>query len=222
MRGGGIDAASEGPYAVKMERRPLTTRDKNWAKKLAAMIAGTGITPDMISVSSSVFAAMTFGFQFLYGHENISLALWGIIATIQLRLLANMFDGMVAVEFNQKSVMGEVFNDLPDRVSDALVFMGFAFILKDKAWGVELSYGAGILAVMTAYIRVLGNGLGVKDLFLGPMAKQHRMFFVTLSCLIGFFWKDVFLLMIILIDLGMVVTCVRRLSKISKSLNGKV
>lgn len=192
-----------------------------WAKQLAMTIAKMGITPNAISVLSCVFAMMTVGFQYLYGQEHSIAALWGIIATVQLRLLANMLDGMVAIEFNKKSKMGDVYNDLPDRISDALVFLGFSFILKDSPWGVELSYGAGILAVMTAYIRLLGNTLSVKDLFLGPMAKQHRMAVVTLCCVIGFFWKDIFYPMIILVNVGMVLTCIRRLMKISKTVQAK-
>ena len=39
-------------------RRQLKTRDKPWAQKLARWIGGTGITPNMISVVSVVFAIL--------------------------------------------------------------------------------------------------------------------------------------------------------------------
>jgi len=180
-----------------------------------------GLSPDAISVASSFFALLTLVFQYLYGHENIKSAIWGIIATIQLRLLANMMDGMVALEANKKSKLGEVYNDLPDRISDVLVLIGFSFLLQKFAWGTELCFGAAILAVMTAYIRVLGNTLAVKDLFLGPMAKQHRMAFITGCCLVSLFWSDIFYPMIIVLNVGMVVTCYRRTRKIAQVVGAK-
>src|SRR5438105_2817615 len=39
---------------------------------------------------------------------------------IQLRLLCNLLDGMVAIEGGFRSRSGEVFNELPDRVSDVV------------------------------------------------------------------------------------------------------
>ena len=36
---------------------------------------------------------------------------------------------------------------------------------------------------MTAYVRTLGAALGTVGLYLGPMAKPHRMATLTLGCL---------------------------------------
>ena len=43
---------------------------------------------------------------------------------IQLRRLCNLFDGMVAVEGGFKTKSGELYNDLPDRFSGALILAG--------------------------------------------------------------------------------------------------
>jgi len=37
-----------------------------------------------------------------------------------------MLDGMVAVAANKASRRGEILNDLPDRISDVIIFAGFA------------------------------------------------------------------------------------------------
>ena len=203
---------------ANMERRPIETRNKKWAQKLAAFIAGLGISPNSISVSSSFFAILTLGSLYLYSDGMNPIWLIAAIATIQLRLLANLFDGMVAIEFNKKSKMGDVYNDLPDRISDCLVLIGFSFVLKNSKWGVELSYLAALVSVMTAYIRILGSSLGVKDLFLGPMAKQHRMALITACCLIGIFWQGIFYPMIFILNIGLMITCVRRVQKINRAL----
>ncbi|PYL24189.1 MAG: hypothetical protein DMF44_05850 [Verrucomicrobia bacterium] len=42
----------------------------------------------------------------------------------QLRLRANMLDGMVALVSARASKVGELYNEVPDRVWDAAVFIG--------------------------------------------------------------------------------------------------
>jgi phosphatidylglycerophosphate synthase len=49
------------------------------------------------------------------------------ICGIQLRLLCNLLDGMVAIEGGFKTKTGEIFNELPDRLSDALILIGAAY-----------------------------------------------------------------------------------------------
>jgi phosphatidylglycerophosphate synthase len=54
------------------------------------------------------------------------------VVGVQLRLLCNLFDGMVAVEGGKKSKSGEVFNDMPDRIADPilLVCAGYAGVAR--------------------------------------------------------------------------------------------
>jgi phosphatidylglycerophosphate synthase len=86
---------------------------------------------------------------------------------------------MVAVVSGRGSKVGELYNEVPDRVSDAAVFIGGGY-----AWGgnVALGYIATILAISTAYIRAAGKVAGAPNEFCGPMAKQHRMLVITVAC----------------------------------------
>ncbi|MEZ6148033.1 MAG: hypothetical protein R3B91_21895 [Planctomycetaceae bacterium] len=76
---------------------------------------------------------------------------------VQMRLLANLSDGMVAAEQNRRSPLGEMFNEVPDRVSgrsDAdrcQVCLGGS-----PVWG----FFVAVLAVFVAYIRVQGKVAG--------------------------------------------------------------
>ena len=100
-----------------------------------------------------------------------ALALLVAAAAIQLRLLCNLVDGMLAVEgFSSKA--GDIYNDLPDRVSDVLILVGAGYSARDLAYAPALGWCAAVLAVLTAYVRVLGGSLGVTQHFVGPMAKQ--------------------------------------------------
>lgn len=55
--------------------------------------------------------------------------LFWLIAALgaQLRLTANMLDGMVALASRRDSKVGELYNEIPDRVSDAAVSIGAGY-----------------------------------------------------------------------------------------------
>jgi phosphatidylglycerophosphate synthase len=99
---------------------------------------------------------------------------------IQLRLLCNMLDGMVAVQTGQASPVGELYNEVPDRVSDTAVFIGAGY-----AWGSrpELGYLAACVALFVAYVRAEGKVAGAHQEFCGPLAKPQRMFLMTVAAL---------------------------------------
>jgi len=170
-------------------RRPLKTRDAKWAGALARALTGLGITPNSISVVSSVFAAIAGTSLWAVGRVQpdwhcrclLVIAACGV----QLRLLCNMIDGMVAIEGGCRTKSGELFNELPDRISDAFVFIGAAYAVPSFGWNLELGWSVAVLSVITAYIRALGVTMGAGQQFLGPMAKPHRMFTMTVTCLLG-------------------------------------
>ena len=102
---------------------------------------------------------------------------------IQLRLLCNLLDGMLAVEEGLKSKTGEIYNELPDRVADVLILVGAGYSMRNLPAGPTLGWLAALTAIFTAYVRLLGGALGVTQHFIGPMAKQHRMFTLTIATL---------------------------------------
>jgi phosphatidylglycerophosphate synthase len=166
-------------------RRPLKTRQRRWARGLAAWLARRGVAPNTVSVASVLFAALA-GLALSASVEpgGGTCAPYLILAAIgiQLRLLCNMIDGLIAVEGGRASPAGEVYNDLPDRIADAFVFVGAGLALRRLPGGVTLGWLAALLACLTAYVRVLGGSLGLPQSFAGPMAKQHRMFVMTVAC----------------------------------------
>lgn len=89
-----------------------------------------------------------------------------------VRLWLNMLDGMVALAARQASPRGEILNDLPDRISDVLIFAGVAHSGLASPFS---GYWAGIFALLTAYVGTLGQAVGVHREFSGPMSKPWRM-----------------------------------------------
>ncbi len=139
------------------------------------------------------------------------------IAGIQGRLLCNLLDGMVAIEGGQRSRAGEIFNDLPDRISDPLIIVPAGYAITSLPYGAALGWLAALIAVLTAYVRVLGRSAGTPDFFAGPMAKQHRMAVLTVACALcaaGAFWslaQPILYVALLIIAAGGAATVVRRL-----------
>ena len=154
------------------DRRPIKARDWKIIQGLAAVLIRAQASPNGISVAG-MLAALLGGGALAMGTP----LLWVVGAVlIQLRLLANLLDGMVALGRGVASPVCEFYNEVPDRVSDSAILIGLG-------WGVgavSLGTGAALAAMATAYIRVLGKSAGAPMDFRGPMAKQQRMALVTL------------------------------------------
>ncbi len=106
---------------------------------------------------------------------------------IQLRLLANVLDGLVADSGAQATLAGRLFNEWPDRVSDVMILSSFGWMIVDPAMRM-LGALAACLAVMTAYTRELGRCIDAPQMFQGPMAKQHRMATLTIALIVMAAW----------------------------------
>src|SRR5579863_1708922 len=103
----------------EITRRPLKSRDTKWAAAIAGALARAGVRPNVISVAGTVFAALGGMCFWLAGHSTMDWR-WSVLLVLavcgmQLRLLCNLFDGMVAIEGGFKTKAGEIFNELPDR-----------------------------------------------------------------------------------------------------------
>jgi phosphatidylglycerophosphate synthase len=164
-------------------RRPLRSRDILFFKRLAARLAAAGVSPNAISFLSIAFGVAAGGALALTGRAHGGAATALFLATallIQLRLLANMLDGMVAVEGGRGGPTGDLWNEAPDRLSDAATLIGAGLAASSSPL---LGFGAALMAVFVAYIRALGASVGAGQCFLGPQAKPHRMAALTVACL---------------------------------------
>ena len=213
----------------QINRRELATRSRAWPSAIARALARVGVTPNQVSLASVVFAFIAHAAFGQAGHfEATTLMLVVAAAAIQLRLLCNLLDGLLAIEGELKSKTGELYNEIPDRVADILILVGAGFTLHEVSEsGPVLGVAAAILAVLTAYIRLLGGSLGLTQDFGGPMAKQHRMFALTVGALAaaveyavrGSIWSLEIALWVIV--LGTLLTLVLRTRRIARALKAR-
>jgi phosphatidylglycerophosphate synthase len=171
-------------------RRPLKSRDTGWAKRLAASLAKARVQPNLISATSVAFAVLGGALLAVSGVmpdwvRPVAMIL--AAACIQGRLLCNLLDGMVALEHGEGSKTGPLWNEVPDRLADLMFLVGAGYSAYgfNRNLGPDLGWLAGSLAILTAYVRELGRGLGFPADFSGPMAKPQRMAALTFLCLIA-------------------------------------
>lgn len=201
-------------------RRPIRSRSSSWAISLANTLIRVRVSPNAISVASVVFAAL--GAYLLIWVPGVA-GLLGAAVCVQLRLVCNLLDGMVAIEGGHQSATGGLYNEIPDRVADSLFIVALGYAIDEPSIG---WYGA-LAAAVTAYIRVLGGSLGLKQDFRGPMAKQHRMAVVTTGCVLGAIelklWGSHWALTAAawLIAIGATITCGTRTLSIARQLRSK-
>ncbi len=101
-----------------------------------------------------------------------------------VRMALNAIDGMLAREFHQKSDLGAYLNELTDVVSDAFLYLPFAWLAPFEGlwvgvaiWLAAVSEMAGTVAVMT----------GANRRYDGPMGKSDRAFALgAMAAWIGF------------------------------------
>jgi phosphatidylglycerophosphate synthase len=214
-----------GSSEIDPNRRPIKMRSAHWAQALARALANMGVRPNQVSLFSVVCAFIGAALFLVeaFGPGSLWL-LVGAAVCIQLRLLANMLDGLIAVEGGHQTKLGELYNEMPDRIADVLFLASAGYASQHGAWGVALGWSAAVLAVGTAYIRALGARRGAAQDFCGPVAKQQRMFLLTLGCLLAagehiagwsraaLFW------ILVVITIGTLVTCVRRIQHLAERL----
>ena len=214
----------ESPVAGQVPRRPLKSRQARWAQLGAAFLIRLSVRPNHISVASVVFAALAAACLLAEPHARATFLL--AAAGIQLRLLCNLMDGMVAIEGGFRSPSGEIFNDLPDRISDVLILVAAGYSLAPAIpAGPALGVVAAFLAVLTAYVRVLGGASGLPQDFSGPMAKPHRMAVLSAACLLSAmepaYASYILAAALVIVALGSLVTLIRRTARIVRGLESK-
>jgi len=210
------------------ERRPIASRNLRIVQWMATALVRLNVSPNAISVAGMICAIIGgLAFAATTQWPDFQRVFWLTAALmIQMRLMANLLDGMVAIESGKASPVGELYNEVPDRVSDAAILVGAGYALGGD---VALGFTAACVAIFTAYVRAMGKAAGGPQDYCGPMAKPQRMFVMTV---VGVYlgvapadwqplWHDrgIVAAGLSIIILGGILTALRRLVRLAAFLN---
>lgn len=138
-------------------------------RPFVSRLARLGVTANQITILAALISvALGASIALLVDVRWLFLL---IAAWLPLRMALNAIDGMLAREFGQKSSLGAYLNEISDVVSDAALYLPFAFIAPfDTFW-----VGAVIfLATLSEFAGVLGPTVGASRRYDGPMGKSDR------------------------------------------------
>jgi phosphatidylglycerophosphate synthase len=165
--------------------RPIAQIFRRTADGATNLCVRLAIPPDAISYLSIV-AALAAALCFWKSGRNVWLL---VIAPLfcYLRLWFNMLDGMVAVAAGKASARGEIVNDLPDRISDVIIFVGVAH---SDLMNPLIGYWTAIFSLLTAYVGLFGQAIGRRREFSGIMSKPWRMVALSIGAWAMFVWRS--------------------------------
>lgn len=210
-------------------RRPIAARSSRWAPAAARALSRRGVSADAISAASLVFALIAAAFL-LAGGALSPLLYLGAALFVPLRLVANLLDGLVAVEGGRASPVGPLYNEVPDRLSDAVILVAAGYgaaLAGPHEWAVPAGWLAALCAVLTAYVRELGRALAAPADFCGPFAKQQRMAVIVAAAALSALeplWDGAGLVLaasVALVAAGTAATVARRLMRLAALLRGR-
>ncbi|MCL5988850.1 MAG: CDP-alcohol phosphatidyltransferase family protein [Candidatus Thermoplasmatota archaeon] len=137
--------------------------------------------PNLISVLSLVLAALT-GLLFFLNNVFILISFF----TLLLSAMFDAVDGKVARMRSIASKRGDLIDHVFDRYSDIFIILGFSFSVYAQLW-------IGLLAIigimLTSYMGVQSQALGLKRNYSGIMGRADRLVLMLVFILIQYFLR---------------------------------
>ncbi len=145
-------------------------------------LAWKGVTANQVTLLAA-FGSVAVG-GFIAANADINSLFFAIPIWFLIRMALNAFDGMLARELKQRSSLGAYLNEISDVVSDAALYLPFAFIAPFN----PLWVGAIIfLSSLSEFAGTLGPMIGASRRYEGPMGKSDRaLVFGGLGLAVGF------------------------------------
>jgi CDP-diacylglycerol--glycerol-3-phosphate 3-phosphatidyltransferase len=174
----------------------LKPRFQNLLRPFCRRLAGAGVTANQVTIGAAVLSVAAGSAIAASGGASWALLL--IPPVLFARMALNAIDGMLAREFDQKSRLGAILNELGDVVSDTALYLPFAVI--DGISPVLVGLVVAI-AVMTETTGVVAVMIGSSRRYDGPFGKSDRaVFFGALALLLGLgvhagLWTNIVLLL---------------------------
>lgn len=147
----------------------LKSRFQALLRPMVRRLAAAGVTANQVTLAACA-VSVALGVVLVGAPRGwfAAIPVWML-----LRMALNAVDGMLAREFGQKSSLGAYLNELTDVVSDAALYLPFAFVAPFDWRSVGAVIFAAALSEMTGVVAVM---TGASRRYDGPMGKSDRAF----------------------------------------------
>ena len=186
----------------------LKPKFQNLLRPLVIKLEQRGVTANQVTLTAcaiSIVLGLILTALSDYNWLFILIPIW-----LFVRMALNAIDGMLAREFNQKSRLGGYLNEITDVVSDAALYLPFAFVHPFDTLQIGLIIW---LSALTEFCGVLGQVQGKTRRYDGPLGKSDRAFLFGLLGLVYVFvpvLPDFLYWLVWIAIILLIATCVKR------------
>lgn len=190
-----------------------------WQRLLTPLVdslVARHVSADLLSALALVAAVL--GGACLAVSDALPALLLLVPVLAAIRLVLNLLDGQVARSSGTARPMGEVWNELGDRVADVLMIGGLAFV---AAVGPLLAGCAAVAALLASYAGITSRAVGAPRQYGGVMSKPGRMIVLAIAAPLAFILAGGWPLTLaaIVIAVGSLITLAQRLVATGRDLS---
>lgn len=157
----------------------LKSRFQDLLRPIVLRFASFGITANQVTLGSLLLSVV--GGVFIIWQPQSSWPLFVFPLVLLARMALNAIDGMLAREYDQKSALGAILNEICDVLADAVLYLPLALITGiSEVLIVILVVMAGVSEMMG----VVALEIGAKRQYQGPMGKSDRALWLSIVALV--------------------------------------
>ena len=180
---------------------------QNLLRPVVVKLHKMGVTANQVTVLSMFASVVLGGLLMLFPLPVLFISL---PVFLFFRMALNAIDGMLAREFNQKTPLGAILNEVGDIISDAALYFVFAFL---PGVSPQLIVLVVLLSWLSEFCGVIAQTLTGKRDYCGPLGKSDRAFLFGLLGLCIALWPQyLYIINVVLIVAALLLiwTCINR------------
>lgn len=143
---------------------------QNLLRPTVVRLHARGVTANQVTLLAMLVSLLLGGLLICFPQPVLFISL---PIFLFFRMALNAIDGMLAREFNQQSTLGAILNEGGDIISDAALYLAFAFLSGVSPWLVVLVV---LLSWLTEFCGVIAQTLTGTRNYRGPLGKSDRAF----------------------------------------------
>jgi CDP-diacylglycerol---glycerol-3-phosphate 3-phosphatidyltransferase len=161
----------------------LKSRFQALLRPLVLQLARAGVRPNHVTMAALLLSLAVGAVPWpARQHRGVLLVL---PAWLFVRMALNAIDGMLAREHGMRTALGAVLNEMGDVLADLAIYLPLLIVAPAAT---EAVVGFSIGAVLTELAGILGQALGARRHYEGPMGKSDRAFVVGLLAVLAVLW----------------------------------